>query len=87
MGRFWPRGELSKPRQCSIAFLEPCCSSGMRTNAERVVAAVALLGTIQLRRTKVTGYSIRPWPVAELLLSSVLLHTAHQGRASEKALA
>jgi hypothetical protein len=46
--RFWPRGELLKPRQCSIAFLEPCSASGMRTNEERVVAAVGLLGTIQL---------------------------------------
>jgi hypothetical protein len=65
--RFWPSGELSKPRQCSIAFLEPCCSSGMRTNEDRVVAAVVLPGTIPLASPKVTDYSIRSQPVAGLL--------------------
>jgi transposase len=48
-------------------FLEPCCSSGMRTNEQRVVAAVVLAGTIPLASSKVTDYSIRPQPVAELL--------------------
>ena len=39
----------------------------MRTNGNRVVAAVALSGTIPLASPKVTEYSIRRQPVALLL--------------------
>src|ERR1700732_5246052 len=38
----------------------------MRTNVDRVVAAVALFGTITLSPPEVTDYSIRCQPVAEL---------------------
>jgi hypothetical protein len=48
------------------AFLEPCWHSGMRTNEDRVVAAVALSCTIPLASSKVTNYSIRRQPVALL---------------------
>jgi hypothetical protein len=50
------------------AFLEPCYPSGISTNGNRVVAAVALPATIPLASPKVTDYSIRPQQVA--LLSS-----------------
>src|ERR1022692_1335674 len=38
---FWSsaRGELQEPRQCSIAFPEPCCLWGIRTNGKRALAA------------------------------------------------
>src|SRR5580693_6351687 len=42
------------------AFLEPCYPSGISTNGNRVVAAVALPATIPLASPKVTDYSIRP---------------------------
>jgi len=37
---FWPRGELQEPRQCSIAVLEPCFLSGIRSNEGRAVTAL-----------------------------------------------
>jgi hypothetical protein len=43
---FWSRGELRKPHQCSIAFLEPCWSRGIRSNEKRALAANALYKTI-----------------------------------------
>jgi hypothetical protein len=48
------------------AFLEPCSHSGIRTNEERVIAAVALCGTILQASPKVTDYSIRCQTVAAL---------------------
>jgi hypothetical protein len=48
------------------AFLEPCCPCGIGTNGNRVIAAVALPGTIPLASPKVTDYSIRRQPVAQL---------------------
>src|SRR5215469_6797624 len=81
---FWPRGELCKPHQCSIAFLEPCSTSGRRTNVDRVVAAVVLFRTILLTSPKVTDYSIQRQQVAGLnsdltiarqLMSRVLLRS------------
>jgi hypothetical protein len=48
------------------AFLEPCCPCGIGTNGNRVIAAVALPGTIPLASPKVTDYSIRRQPVARL---------------------
>src|SRR5215467_11279707 len=47
----------------------------MRTNGNRVVAAVALSGTIPLASPKVTDYSIRRQPVA-LLLKGLFPHSA-----------
>ena len=44
----------------------------MRTNVDRVVAAVALYGTIPLVSPKVTDYSIRPQPVAQLQCDIVM---------------
>src|SRR5262252_8797695 len=49
------------------AFLEPCYPRGIGTNGNRVVAAVALPGTIPLASPKVTDYSIRRQQVALLL--------------------
>ena len=43
---FCPRGVLQEPHQCSIAFLEPCCKSGIRTDVKRALAAVAFLRSI-----------------------------------------
>ena len=51
------------------AFLEPCCPCGIGTNGNRVIAAVALPGTIPLASPKVTDYSIRRQPVAQLSCS------------------
>src|SRR5215469_5730685 len=48
------------------AFLEPCYPRGIGTNGNRVVAAVALPGTIPLASPKVTDYSIRRQQVALL---------------------
>jgi hypothetical protein len=36
---FWSGGELREPRQCSIAFPEPCFQKGIRTNGVRALAA------------------------------------------------
>jgi hypothetical protein len=58
---------FGKPRQCTIAFLEPCCFCGIRTNGNRVLTAVALACTIALASPKVTDYSIRFKPEARLL--------------------
>ena len=48
------------------AFLEPCYPCGIGTNENRVIAAVALPGTIPLAAPKVTDYSIRRQQVALL---------------------
>src|ERR1700674_5655587 len=48
------------------AFLEPCCPCGIGTNGNRLIAAVALPGTIPLASPKVTNYSIRRQQVARL---------------------
>src|ERR1035438_8600331 len=44
--QYWSRGELREPRQCSIAFLEPCCLWGMRTNEKRALAAIVFSRSI-----------------------------------------
>jgi hypothetical protein len=64
------------------AFLEPCSHSGMRTNEERVVAAVALFGTITLSSTEVTDYSIRRQPVARLTYDSTKHELSVQAKVS-----
>src|SRR5208283_2461879 len=43
---FWPGGELLEPHQCSIAFLEPCCFRGIRTNEDRALTAVVFSHSI-----------------------------------------
>src|SRR5208283_4675557 len=43
---FWPGGELQEPHQCSIAFLEPCCLRGIRTNEDRALTAVVFSHSI-----------------------------------------
>jgi hypothetical protein len=48
----------------------------MRTNVDRVVAAVALFGTITPSSPEVTDYSIRCQPVAELTCEAVLAESA-----------
>src|SRR5215469_924736 len=55
------------------AFLEPCYCCGVGSNENRVVAAVALSGTIPLASPKVTGYSIRRQQVAPLLCDRSLV--------------
>src|SRR5215467_4664634 len=60
------------------AFLEPCYPRGIGTNGNRVVAAVALPGTIPLASPKVTDYSIRRQQVA--LLSCRWTHSSKDGK-------
>jgi hypothetical protein len=45
--RFRPRGVLlQEPRQCSIAFPEPCWPCGIRTNEQRALTAAVLSCTL-----------------------------------------
>src|SRR4029077_12582907 len=66
--RFWPRGVLREPRQCSIACLGPCLSRGIRSNGERAVTAVVSSRSIPPRWTSVSHSLFNPaQPEAELI--------------------